>query len=164
MASRRERILAALVAALNEITVANGYRTDLGVAGGAQTPQVEGQVTEVEPFVIVVSNGEVKDHERVQSSIECTLRVELDLAPAVDETGDLAEQFEPLLNDVVERLLIENAAEPPLGIAGVLAIQPTSHEHLPPIGDAVWLGTRVEVQIVYRHDRASEATFAGSAA
>lgn len=162
MASRRVAIVNALVSALNGITVAAGYNTDIGIRGGFQLPSRDANVGAILPFGIVTVPREDKRDDVVVDQIDCRLYVDILAAPFSAEDGLVESDIEELVEDVERVLLAQKAAEPPLGVAGVFDIEVGGHEKLPLRGDLVFAGAAMQVVINYRHDVEDPSTYQGA--
>jgi hypothetical protein len=163
MASRRVLIVEALIAALNSITVENGYNTSIGTAGGFQVPSRDANIGAVLPFGIVHVPREDKADDRVVDQMDCRLYVDVLVAPFSAEDGIVEEDIEQLVEDVERVILDQKAQEPPLGVAGVLDLEYGGHEKLPLRGDLVFSGASMQVVVHYRHDVTDPRTYMGSA-
>lgn len=166
MPSRRIAILDAVVAALNGITVAAGYATDLGVTGGAHKVDAFRNLRAETPCAVVSCGGEDKDDGAVHSSMQCRMRVEIWAAPdmpVIDEEQNWVEDLcDDLISDVEKALLAARELDPPLGVAGVQQVILRGHEKLPPVQeDALLIGALISLEVEYRHDLDDPSTYGG---
>lgn len=160
-ASRRKLLLQALVDQLNTITVANGYNTDLGIAGGAQKVQVETNQLGTLPVALVSMFGEDKEADLVRF-VTGTLRCVVAIWPDVAEGDDAEDKLDDLITDVERAIAVQMDADPPWGIAGALRIERdgvVSHVKNTPDGE---VSAEIEVVLGYRHDLGDPTAFGGS--
>lgn len=159
--SRRTEITQALIAQFNQISIANGYNTDLGVRGRVQRPVADSQQGAVLPFGLLTVPREDKSDEVVSNYFACTMTVELAVAPASAEDGFVEEDVEQIVEDCERVILAIKAQEPPLNINGVIDIDYTGHEKLPLRGDLVFCGAVLNMRVEYRHDVDDPRTYIG---
>lgn len=155
MVSVRDFIVLNMTAALNTISVANGYNSNLNTAsggGGAQKPGAVENPLAVLPVVIVSAPAEDKDEDTSRHSyIRNRLRVELELVPDQDGTGPVEDQIDNLVEDVERVLLGENQNDPPLSTTGVEEIRLDGHTKLPVEGESLD-GALMSMTVIYRHN------------
>lgn len=121
MTSYRAQIVAHLIAALNTISVANGYASNLSVAsggGGAAAWLSKTPAVATSPFATVVSVGETTTADLYQGT-QSILRVDLGLWSLYDQetaSVDGWDVIDPLISDATRAILVA----PNRGLSGVV--------------------------------------------
>lgn len=156
MVSRRKTIVDAVVALLNTITIANGYATDLGNAGGAATPRSPAESL-VLPKAVVSAPEEAKSEPTVTYYAN-DLLVEISAMVAEDGVTGLEEQIDELVSDIERALLTANAQDPPLLVDGVVDIVLLGHDKWR-IQERALVGSYINARINYRHSLTDPSVF-----
>lgn len=149
MASRRDRIRAALLAALEELDLAGGVQE-------LRRPQNEFATL---PTIVLAQLDETKV-PGTTSTYECAVQFAVDAFPEQTE-GTVIEGVDDLVESIERVLLEANQQEPVLGVPGCLEVVLGGSE--PFALDAEQLvGAAVAVTVRYRHDIDDPAKFGGS--
>lgn len=156
--SLRRTIIAALVAQLNTITVANGYVTDLGLLGRAATPTTPRSSLSVLP-VAVVSAPEEDKREPTQTYYECDLDVVVDaFAVELGDGGGVEDKIDELVSDIERALLLGNAMDPPFAVAGFVDLVLMGHDKWA-LDDVNVAGASIGCRVRYRHSVTDPSVF-----
>jgi len=118
-------IEAALVAALEEVTVANGYANNLGSAaggGGAQLLKYEYNRRGVRPAALVILGDERYELQTDNMGAVCRHQFQVYLLgePPANAEDVISTSLRGLVNDVKRRIGIETVKDLPLGVTGIV--------------------------------------------
>ena len=164
------RVLAirdAIVAALDAITVSDGFAHDL--SGRVRPAFVDVAIGSL-PIAFVGIRREDSEATVVHDAYQCTLSFEVLAIPAQpfpDPTTDAeassnADAYASLAADLKRALMAQRDRDPPLGIPGVLDVRIDGWEILPRDGDVVFDGVGLSLSVVYRHDSGDPETYLGT--
>lgn len=148
----RQDIVSAIIGALSQIRVSNGYETNVATAaggGGAQKVLPFANGESLRPFLVVSIDEEQKD-DRANSYIEPTATGTVACRPADDGTSSPDDLTEQLLGDVEKCLLAQRFADPILGLSYVVDFYVDGHQKYAPTEKNA-LGAELRFRVRYRH-------------
>ena len=157
MASLLDAISEDIVAAIETITVANGYANNIGTAGGgggAQRFQQSGQTFAVLPSVLVAESGETKERGadgHAGGSYTCTATYEIDVISTTPTGASSSAAYVlGLIADVEKALRVDrNRGQ---GAAVIETRLNGSEPWFEPGQDGIaYVGATIRVTVVYRH-------------
>lgn len=152
----RRQIVEALALALDEITIAAGYRNNLKEASGGAGARIFQTVSEDQlvptPIVQVSALNERVTQEGAFGHVLKELDVTIEALHDLREDKDGWQRVEGLLADIEEVLLAQRGADPILGVAGVrnMAIGGTAIRPVTEVDSM--LSGQINVTVQYRHD------------
>lgn len=148
----RQDIVGAIIAALSQIRVSNGYETNVATAaggGGASKVLPLGNSESARPFLVVSIDEEQKD-DRANTYVEPTATGAIACRPADDGTSSPDDLTEQLVGDVEKCLLAQRFADPILGLSYVVDLYIDGHQKYAP-NEKNALGAEVRFRVRYRH-------------